>query len=88
MGVNKRNDHIDLLRFFAALLIIMQHTSGLSPEDPKNYPFCGAYLAVEFFLILSGYYAVSSNEKAPNILSAATVATLLHPLDADFVCGI
>lgn len=34
----------------------MVHTHGLRPQS-TNYPFCGGYIAVEFFLILSGYFA-------------------------------
>ena len=42
--------------FIFALVVLMVHTHGLRPQN-TNYLFCGGYIAVEFFLILSGYFA-------------------------------
>lgn len=38
----------------------MVHTHGLRPDNPKSYPFAGGTTAVEFFLILSGYFVMQS----------------------------
>lgn len=51
-----KNEIIEFLRFVFALVVLMVHTHGLRPQS-TNYPFCGGYIAVEFFLILSGYFA-------------------------------
>lgn len=51
-----RNGLIELLRFVFALVVLMVHTHGLNPQT-ANYPFAGGYIAVEFFLILSGFFA-------------------------------
>lgn len=55
-----RNLSIELLRFLFAFVVVMVHTHGLRPENPESYPFVGGYVAVEFFLILSGYFVVKS----------------------------
>lgn len=55
--MTQRNGLIELMRFVFAMVVVMSHTSGLRPEDSTNFPFAGGYIAVEFFLILSGYYA-------------------------------
>lgn len=64
-GLTQRNGIIELLRFVFAVTVVMVHTHGLRPES-ANYPFCGGYIAVEFFLILSGYYTALRFAKTPN----------------------
>ncbi len=54
-----RDIRIEVLRFLFAFIVVMVHTNGLRPET-SNYPFVGGYLAVEFFLILTGYYTACS----------------------------
>ena len=46
-----RNISIDFLRLLFAMLVVMTHPHGLRPES-GNYPFCGGYIGVEFFLIV------------------------------------
>lgn len=53
----KKNKLVQLCRFLFCILIVMVHTHGLRPESRTAYPFAGGYIAVEFFLILSGFYA-------------------------------
>lgn len=55
-----KNLSIEFLRFLFALLVVMVHTYELRPENPDSYPFVGGYIAVEFFLILSGYFTLKS----------------------------
>lgn len=52
---SSRNGLIEILRFVFALVVLMVHTHGLNPTS-ENYPFAGGYVAVEFFLILSGFF--------------------------------
>lgn len=52
----ERNGLIELLRFIFAFIVLMVHTHGLRVENPTDYPFAGGYIAVEFFLILSGFF--------------------------------
>ena len=51
----KRNSLIDMMRFAFAVLIMFLHSDLLGPVD--DFPFYGGYIAVDFFFILSGYYA-------------------------------
>lgn len=57
MNRSGRKGIVELLRFIFALLVVLVHAHGLRVDDPANYPFAGGYIAVEFFLILSGYFA-------------------------------
>lgn len=54
---NSRNTEIDFFRILMAFVIVIHHSHGLRPVDATRYPFVGGYLAVEFFFILSGYFA-------------------------------
>ena len=54
----KRNALIELYRFVFAFMVVMVHSHGFNP--PQNYPFKGGYVAVEFFLIIAGYYITKS----------------------------
>lgn len=49
-----------------ALAIVFCHSHGLQPADRYHYPFVGGYLAVEFFFILSGYFAAEKAAGAEN----------------------
>lgn len=63
----RRNAEIDFYRILLAFVIVIVHTNGLQPPDTAKYPFVGGYLAVEFFFMLSGYFAT---EKVVNSLDA------------------
>ena len=59
MMVNKKNNEIELLRFFAALMIVLYHAHKQAFGDPSFDTFsfsffCHGYIAVEFFFVLSG----------------------------------
>jgi len=54
-----RNPVVELLRFVFAIMIFMFHTFELDVDD-KNFLFKNGYIAVEFFFILSGYFAAKA----------------------------
>lgn len=68
-----KNGIIECLRFVFALVVLMVHTHGLRPQN-TNYLFCGGYIAVEFFLILSGYFATKYILDSPDNNSAGANA--------------
>ena len=70
-----RNSEVDFWRLVFAFIVLIHHSHGLCPPDPQQYPFVGGYLAVEFFLILTGYFAVQKTVHAK-----ARKTTELHPL--------
>lgn len=71
-----RNREIDLYRILFALIIVLVHSHGLRVPDPTHYPFCGGYLAVEFFLMLTGYFSVRKAEHSGNVQTAAQQAAV------------
>lgn len=52
-----RNTEVDLLRVVFAIAVLIHHSHGLNPPDTTSYPFVGGYIAVEFFFLLTGYFA-------------------------------
>ena len=56
----KRNAKLDALRFLYAVPVFLVHSSNF---HPKGYLFPGGALAVDFFLILSGYLMAVSIDK-------------------------
>ena len=56
----KRNAKLDALRFLYAVPVFLLHSGNFHPE---GYLFPGGALAVEFFLILSGYLMAVSIDK-------------------------
>lgn len=50
-----RNVYVDILKFIFSLMIVQVHSHGFLTEY-GIYPFAGAYIVVEFYLIISGYY--------------------------------
>ncbi|WRS27305.1 acyltransferase [Oscillospiraceae bacterium MB08-C2-2] len=70
------NRELNLLRMLFAFVVHMVHTSGLSPEDTYSYPFTEGYLAVEFFFLLSGFFAVQSVQKS-TIVSRAEIMRIV-----------
>ncbi len=61
--MKKRNNAAEFYRFFFSVIICIFHFKTYSQTDPP--PFAGGYLAVEFFLMLSGYFlAKNAFEKA------------------------
>lgn len=63
-SVSKRNPVIELLRFAFAMMVVMVHLVCINTKA-ENYIFRNGYIAVEFFFILSGYFASKSALK-PN----------------------
>ena len=53
-----RNAEIDFLRILMALIIAVHHLAE------GKFPFIGGYLGVEFFFILSGYFAVEKTMRS------------------------
>ncbi|MGV2927984.1 acyltransferase [Macrococcus capreoli] len=72
---NKRNNNLDIIRFFAAVLVIVSHSYPLLQGNEKNEPLAiitnGQYtigsLAVSIFFIISGYLITMSYVKSKNI---------------------
>lgn len=65
---NKRNGSIDFWRFVFATLLVIFHAYLLNEEKRFEYPFIlgrGA-IAVEFFLLTSGYLLASSVHRVPD----------------------
>lgn len=52
-----KNKLVEIVRLFFCIIFVMVHTSGLRPVRNTDYPFAGGYVAVKFFLILSGFFA-------------------------------
>ena len=61
----ERNRMCDFLRFLCALLIMAFHLSLLGAEE--GYPFSEAWIFVEFFFLLSGYYTARHFAGTPEI---------------------
>ena len=59
-----RNAEIDFYRLMMTFFVIMVHSRNIGIPDLSSYPFAPGYLAVEFFFLLSGYYAVKKAENA------------------------
>lgn len=57
----KKNGEIEFFRFIFSVIILLHHSQYL--VQPKNCPFVGGSLAVEFFFILSGCLMAQSIEK-------------------------
>ena len=72
--VSKRNQTIELLRFFFAVVIVLYHGRVIFPISL----FPSGYLAVEFFFIVSGYMMVKSSKKQQDS------TMLLRPSQPDF----
>ena len=66
-----RNTEVDLLRVVFAIVVLIHHSHGLNPPDITSYPFVGGYIAVEFFFLLTGYFA------AKEIMGASVPAPLM-----------
>lgn len=66
-----RNTEVDLLRVVFAIVVLIHHSHGLNPPDITSYPFVGGYIAVEFFFLLTGYFA------AKEIMEASVPAPLM-----------
>lgn len=60
----KRYDYIDLLRFVAGLAIVATHIFNLGVPW-GSYPFSVAWIFVEFFFIISGYFTTAHFAKRP-----------------------
>lgn len=71
-----RNREIDWYRLIFAIIVVFVHSHGLRVPDPTQYPFCGGYLAVEFFFMLTGYFATRKTEHSGNAQTAAQQAAV------------
>ncbi len=78
--MKQRNYVVDGYKFIFAFMILMVHTNGLRVIDPHNFPFVGAYIAVEFFFMVSGYFLTctavrlwNEEEKPTGLLVAQNV---------------
>ena len=84
MSVTKsRKGIIEFLRFIFAFIVLMVHSHGFNP--PPNYPFCGGYLGVEFFLILTGYFMTNKchlcrDRKEPGKVAVSITKKMFHKL--------
>ncbi len=73
--VKKRNGAIDFWRFIFAAILVIFHSSMMDialihPGEDYMFPFQMGSLAVEFFLLTSGFlFAKSMNKKRDNTLS-------------------
>lgn len=72
----ERNREIDLYRVLFAIIVVFVHSHGLRVPDPTHYPFCGGYLAVEFFFMLTGYFAARKIEHPRDAQTAACSAAV------------
>ncbi len=74
----KRNTIIDIMRFAFAVLIMLLHSDLLGPVDV--FAFKGGYIAVDFFFILSGFYAFQyvENLERTTKVEAPAKETLLY----------
>lgn len=60
-----RNAEIDFYRLVMTIVVIFHHSRYLTDPAWMEAPFPGGYLPVEFFFILSGYFAVRTAMNAP-----------------------
>lgn len=64
-GGGSRNYEVDFWRFIFALIVVILHSLFvLRPLKPTFTPFQGGAIAVEFFLLLSGFFMMKSLESA------------------------
>lgn len=70
-----RSSNIDLAKFFSALIIMTYHLYMLGGA---NYPFYKAWIYVEFFLIITGYFTVKhfDCENNSNPMKASVIYTI------------
>lgn len=61
-----RNAEIDFYRLVMTLIVIFHHSRYLTDPAWLEAPFPGGYLPVEFFFILTGYFAVRKVMDSPD----------------------
>lgn len=62
-GGGSHNYEVDFWRFvFAVIVVILHSMNVLRPLEPTFTPFQGGAIAVEFFLLLSGFFMMKSLE--------------------------
>lgn len=59
----KRNYALDFYRFLFSCVICIMHFTAYTDFGDTPAPFCGGYLAVEFFFIVSGYMLMKRVER-------------------------
>lgn len=69
-----RSENVDLAKFFASLIIMMQHASLVLSVRPYN----DCWIYVEFFLIITGFYTAKhfDNRKFDNRMKESIAYTL------------
>lgn len=60
---SERNGTIDFLKFIFAILIVVLHAYIYSKDGSFTF-FCGGYIGVEFYFLVSGYMMVNSYHKS------------------------
>ncbi|MBI34589.1 MAG: hypothetical protein CMP67_04410 [Flavobacteriales bacterium] len=70
LSVNRHSNNFDIIRFFAAFLVIIKHSNALTGEDhyfisDQNLPFLG----VPIFFIISGYLITISAIRSNNMFT-------------------
>ncbi len=58
-----RNYALDFYRFLFSCVICIMHFTAYMDFGDAHAPFCGGYLAVEFFFIVSGYMLMRHVER-------------------------
>lgn len=69
-----RSGNVDLAKFFASLIVMMQHASLVLSVRPYN----DCWIYVEFFLIITGFYTAKhfDNRKFDNRMKESIAYTL------------
>ena len=65
LAKQSRNAEIDFYRLVMTIVVIFHHSRYLTDPAWMEAPFPGGYLPVEFFFILSGYFAVRTVMRSP-----------------------
>ena len=70
-----KNNYIEILRFLFCCIILIHHSGNLLAEGQKNFFVSGA-LAVEFFYIVTGYFAAKHLSSSQDVTDKMCYSTL------------